>query len=61
MNWGLSPGGIPMNPSELIFYAGIGGMAAAVLLLLLVLLIHHVSGKRLRRELERDYGEKHTD
>lgn len=50
-----------MNPSELIFYGGVGGMAASVLMFLLALVIRHAAGKKLRRALERDYGEKHTD
>lgn len=50
-----------LNSSELIFYAGAGGMAAAVLLFLTALLIHRITGKRLRRHLEREYGKKYTD
>lgn len=50
-----------LNSSELIFYIGVGGMIAAVLLFLIVLMIHKMTGKRLRRNLEREYGKKYTE
>ncbi|MBQ9717802.1 MAG: hypothetical protein IJV76_07395 [Clostridia bacterium] len=50
-----------LNSSELILYAGAGVMAAAVLLFLIALIVHRISGRKLRRKLEREYGRKSTD
>jgi len=50
-----------LNSSELILYAGAGVMAAAVLIFLAALLVHRITGKKLRRKLEREYGRKNTE
>lgn len=42
--------------SEQLFYGGIVGMASAVFLAVLCVVLFVISGKRLRKRLEEEYG-----
>lgn len=43
--------------SEVLFYGGIAVMSAAVVLALLCVIVFTLSGRRIRRKLEQEYGE----
>lgn len=44
--------------SETLFWGGIAVMVLAAVLMLLGLLIFRITGKRLRRKLEEEYGKR---
>lgn len=43
--------------SEVLFYGGIAVMSVAVVLALLCIIVFTLSGRRIRRKLEQEYGE----
>lgn len=45
-----------MDSSELIFYCGIALAVAAVIIALICAAVFAVTGKRLRKRLEQEYG-----
>ena len=47
-----------LSASQLLFYGGIGVMALTVLAAVLAGVAFTLSGRRLRRKLEEEYGEK---
>ena len=47
-----------LSASQLLFYGGIGVMALAVLAAVLAGAAFTLSGRRLRRKLEAEYGER---
>ena len=47
-----------MNFSEMLYYGGIAVMCGSVGLALLFALIFAITGKRLTRKLNEEYGEK---
>ena len=47
-----------LNGSELLFYSGIGLMGLSVAIGLAAFIILRISGKRLKRKLETEYGKK---
>lgn len=47
-----------MSGSELLFYGGIGVMAAAALLGVVAFVGFRISGKRLRVRLEKEFGKR---
>ncbi len=47
-----------MSGSELLFYGGIGVMAAAALLGVVAVVGFRISGRRLRARLEKEFGKR---
>lgn len=45
-----------MDGGEVLFYVGIIVMAAAVLIGIIAIAALHISGKRLKEQLEREFG-----
>lgn len=45
-----------LSESELFLYGGIAAMAAAGVLLALCIIIFTITGKRLKKKLEQEYG-----
>ena len=50
-----------LSASQLLFYGGIGVMALAVLAAVLAGVAFTLSGRRLRRKLEEEYGEMEAE
>ena len=50
-----------LSASQLLFYGGIGVMALAVLAAVLAGVVFTLSGRRLRRKLEEEYGEMEAE
>ena len=50
--------GISLSGSEWLFYGGIACAAAAAILAAITLTVLGISGKKLRRRLEEEYGKK---
>lgn len=46
-----------LSGSEWLFWGGIAAMAAAALLAVLCVAIFYVTGRRLKKKLEEEYGE----
>ncbi len=46
-----------LSGSEMLFYGGIAVMASAGILAVLSMIIFTLTGKKLRRKLEQEYGE----
>lgn len=46
-----------LTPGEMLFYGGIAGMAIVAVAAIFVILILSGSRRRLRRELNEEYGE----
>ena len=42
--------------SELLFYGGILIMAIAVIVMIISLIIFHITGRRIKKRLEEEYG-----
>lgn len=49
---------IIMEPGTLLFYGGVAAMAVATVAAAAAVILFHAVGKRLRRRLEEEYGEK---
>lgn len=47
-----------LSRSELLFYGGIALMVAAAALAILALIVFRISGCRLRKKLEQEYGKR---
>lgn len=45
-----------LSGSELLFYGGLATMGAAVAAALLCIVIFRVSGRKLKKKLEQEYG-----
>ena len=45
-----------LGTSEVLFYGGLGVMAAAALLAVAATAVLHLTGKRLRNRLEEEFG-----
>ncbi|MBQ7774505.1 MAG: hypothetical protein IJ379_01160 [Lachnospiraceae bacterium] len=45
-----------MSGSELLFYGGIGIMIAAVLLAVICIVIFSLTGRKLKKKLEKEFG-----
>ena len=45
-----------LSGSEVLFYGGLAVMGAAALLGVAGFMIFHITGRRLRRKLEQEYG-----
>ncbi len=45
-----------MQNSELLFYGGILVMGIAVIIMLISLVIFHITGRRIKKRLEEEYG-----
>jgi len=45
-----------LSGSEALFYGGIGIMAVAAVLALVCLVVFLLTGKRIKRKLEQEYG-----
>lgn len=42
--------------SEIFLYAGIAGMAGAVILTVVCLIVFSITGKKIKKTLEKEYG-----
>lgn len=47
-----------LSNSELLFYGGIALMIAAAVLCVFAVVIFTISGRRLRKKLEQEYGKR---
>lgn len=47
-----------LTQSEWFLYGGIAAMAAAVILAILCIIVFSVTGKRLKKKLEQEYGKQ---
>lgn len=45
-----------LSVSEILFYSGIAGMGTAAVLAVLAIAVFAVTGRRLKKKLEQDYG-----
>ena len=45
-----------MQNSELLFYGGILIMSSAVIVMIISLIMFHITGQRIKRRLEEEYG-----
>ncbi|MCM1044746.1 MAG: hypothetical protein NC417_04485 [Candidatus Gastranaerophilales bacterium] len=50
-----------LSGSEMLFYGGLGAMAAAVALAVVCAVILSASGKKIKRKLEQEYGKRKSD
>lgn len=48
-----------LSSSELLFYMGIGGMCLTSVVTVLFVIIFRITGKKIRKILEREYGKCH--
>lgn len=48
------------STTEVLFYGGLGIMAAAVVLGAVAVVFFRITGKRIRRRLEKEYGNSYS-
>lgn len=47
-----------LSSSEILFYGGMVGMAVTIFMLVVMLVVFRITGNRLKRKLEQEYGKK---